>query len=85
MNLDDLKAFARRDWAGVERGKWRYWADRYHQEGSEPARRAATLLLAHARRLGHAGLTEQQRSDDFAHHVEMRDQLDRAACALTRR
>jgi hypothetical protein len=83
--MNDLRAFARRDWAGVERGKQQYWIERYRREGAAPARLAATLLLEHARRLGVAGPDDADRAADFAHHVEIRDLLDRAARAISRR
>ena len=81
----DLRAFADRDWAAAARGKQQYWADRYHRDGAAPARQVATLLLEHARRLGAAGLTDSERGADLAHHLEVRDRLDRAARALGRR
>jgi hypothetical protein len=83
MDPKDLRAFAARDWTATERGKQQYWADRYREDGPGPARLASTMLLEHARRLGL--LTAAQRADDLAHHVEVRDRLDRAARALARR
>jgi hypothetical protein len=85
MDPNHLRAFANRDWAAAERGKQQYWAERYHREGATPARQAATALLAHARRLGVAGLTDDERGADLAHHLEVRDRLDRAARALAGR
>ena len=84
MTADDLRAFARRDWAAVERSKRDFWADRFRQAGAEPARHAATALLERARRLGVAP-TARHRDDDLAGHVLVRDRLDRAARAFTRR
>jgi hypothetical protein len=81
----DLRAFANRDWAAVERGKQQYWADRYQRDGAAPARHAATLLFEHARRLGAAGLSDAERRDDLAAHLELRHRLDRAAGAFARR
>jgi hypothetical protein len=81
----DLRAFANRDWAAAERGTQQYWAERYRAAGAAPARHAATLLLQHARRLGAAGLSDNDRRTDLAHHLELRDRLDRAARAFTRR
>jgi len=85
VDPEDLRAFANRDWAAAARSKQQYWADRYHRDGTTPARQAATLLLEHARRLGAAGLTDGERRDDLAHHLELRDRLDRTARALARR
>ncbi len=85
VNPEDLRAFAYRDWAAAERAKQQYWAERYRGAGAAPARHAATLLLEHARRLGAAGLSARARRADLAHHLELRDRLDRAARAFTRR
>ncbi|HXG56981.1 MAG TPA: hypothetical protein VNJ03_16505 [Vicinamibacterales bacterium] len=82
MERDDLRAFAYRDWVAAERGKQQYWADRYRRGGSGPARHASTLLLEHARRLGSAILGDAERSVDLAHHIALRDRLDRAGRAL---
>lgn len=83
MDPNDLRAFVQRDWAAAERAKQQYWADRYRDEGGAPARHAATLLLEHAHRLG--VLDPADRRDDFAHHLEIRDRLDRAARAFADR
>ncbi|MEY4636477.1 MAG: hypothetical protein RJA55_2275 [Acidobacteriota bacterium] len=85
MDPDDLRAFVQRDWAAAARAKQQYWADRYRGEGGAPARHAATLLLEHARRLGVLRLSAADRRDDFAHHLEIRDRLDRAARAFADR
>ena len=84
MDPKDLRAFAQRDWAAAQRGKQEYWADRYRREGAAPARRAATQLFEHARRLGTIGRASD-RAEDFAHHVVVRDRLDRIARALASR
>lgn len=84
MKADDLRAFASRDWAAVERHKRDYWAERFQHSGAQPARTAANALLEHARRLGVTASVEQ-RDDDMAGHVLVRDRLDRAARAFTRR
>lgn len=85
MNPKDLRAFAQRDWAAAERAKHEYWADRYRRDGGALARQAATVLHEHARRLGAAGMDDADRGDDLAHHVTLRDRLDRAARALAGR
>jgi hypothetical protein len=85
VKRQDLRAFAQRDWAAVERSKWEFWAERFRREGSGPARHASRLLLDHARRLDASLLSDAQHADDLAHHVEVRERLDRAARALARR
>jgi hypothetical protein len=85
MHPDDLRAFARRDWDAAARNKQQYWVDRYRREGSGPARRASTLLLEHARRLGVGLFDDRHRADDVAQHCAMRNRLDRAYRALAGR
>ncbi|MEW6321205.1 MAG: hypothetical protein AB1635_08950 [Acidobacteriota bacterium] len=85
MHPDELRAFARRDWAATDRRRLAYWAERFRREGGRPARRAATDLVAHARRLGVRLADAERRADDFDHHTRMRERLDRAARAFAGR
>ena len=85
MTRDDVRAFLRRDWEAVAASKRDYWAERYRLAGSLPARQASTTLYEHARRLQSAIFGNAYRDEDLAHHQRVRDQLDRAARAITRR
>lgn len=85
MNPEDLQAFAGRDWAAAADAKLDYWAERFRRDGAGPARRASTLLLEHARRMGVSLLTEADRAVDLAHHATLCDRLDRAARAFAGR
>jgi hypothetical protein len=84
MRPEDLLAFARRDWQAIGRSRQAFWAERYRQDGGVAARRAATQLHEHARLLGCIAL-DDQRAEDFADHLRLRDRLDRAARALASR
>jgi hypothetical protein len=85
MERDDLRAFAHRNWAAAERSKQQYWVERFRRDGPGPARHASTLLLEHARRLGSVLLNGPDRAGDLAHHIALRNRLDRAGRALARR
>jgi hypothetical protein len=85
MDRDDLRAFVGRDWAAVAASKRAYWAERYRLEGSLPAQQASEALFEHARRLQSTIFSDAYRSDDLAHHLSVRDRLDRASRAITRR
>jgi hypothetical protein len=85
MRDEDLIAFARRDWQAIALGRFAFWAERYRREGGGPARRAATQLYDHARRICMGAFDERHRAADFADHVRLREQLDRAARALAGR
>jgi hypothetical protein len=82
---DDLIAFARRDWHAVGRSRLAFWVEQYRRDGGESARRAATQLYEHARRLHCVGVDAPHRGDDLAAHLRLRDRLDRAAHAFARR
>ena len=85
VNPDDLVRFVRRDWRALDRAKRDFWVERYRREGSGPARAAATALLAHVRALNAEFPSALQRAADLECHLRLRDQLDRAARAFTRR
>lgn len=80
-----LRQFAGRDWAGAATSKADYWAEMYRRDGPRVARQASTVLWQHARRV-HAGFpTDTDRERDLADHLALRQRLDVAARALTRR
>ena len=80
---DDLRRFARRDWAGAAAGKGDYWAQQYQQHGAVPARQAATALLQHMRAVQPDYPSPRFRDEDLADHHSLRQRLDRAAHAFT--
>ena len=82
MTPDDVRAFVGRDWAAIAASKRAYWAERYRLEGSLPARQASTALYEHARGLRSAIFGDAYRADDLAHHLQIRERLDRAARAI---
>ena len=85
MRLEDLRQFARRDWASAERAKRDYWADEYRRVGPAAARHASTLLLDHARRLHPGFPSDFDRAADLAYHLVVCAHLDRAARAFPSR
>jgi hypothetical protein len=85
MDPEALRRFARRDWAAVARVKRDHWAAQYRERGAGPARRAASQLLQHARCMHPGYPAPADRAIDFEHHLDVRDQLDRAARAIAGR
>jgi hypothetical protein len=85
MDRRAVEAFVGRDWHAVAASKVAYWADRFRQDGWRPAWNASDMLLLDVRRTRPEFPTEQDRRLDFAAHLKLRDRLDRAAHALTRR
>ena len=85
MTADDLRRFARRDWATAATRKRDYWAQQYEQHGAAPARQAATALLQHMRAVQPDYPSRRYRDEDLADHLSLRQRLDQAAHAFTSR
>jgi hypothetical protein len=85
VNADDLRRFARRDWAAAATGKRDYWVEQYQRHGAAPARMASTALLLHMRTVQPDFPSRTDRATDLADHRSLRQRLDRAAHAFTRR
>jgi hypothetical protein len=85
VNAEDLRRFARRDWAAVAALKRDYWTEQYRQHGPGPARAAATALLLHVQAVQPDYPSAQHRDEDLANHRALRQRLDRAAHAFPRR
>ena len=85
MDPDDLRRFARRDWAEAAARKRDYWSDQYHQHGAATARAASWALLVHVRAIRPDYPSVQHRDEDLVDHRTLRQRLDRAAHAFTRR
>jgi hypothetical protein len=78
VRQEDLRAFAQRDWAAVERAKLAFWARQYAEHGPAPAMRAAEMLRLHV--LAHARIAmPAQRRDDLAHHIRLKQRIDAAS------
>ncbi|MEQ1729260.1 MAG: hypothetical protein ABL982_12865 [Vicinamibacterales bacterium] len=85
MTSEELRRFARRDWASAAAGKGEYWAARYQQHGATPAREAAFALLQHMRTVQPDYPSARHREEDLADHQVLRHRLDLAAHAFTGR
>jgi hypothetical protein len=83
VDADDLRRFARRDWAGASARKADYWAGQYEQHGPAPARRASSALLVHMKIVQPDFPSRSDRDEDLADHQSLRQRLDRAAHAFT--
>jgi hypothetical protein len=77
VRLEDLRAFAQRDWARVERAKIAYWADLYKKNGNGASIRAADALRAHVQRFAPTAL-RAQRGLDIEDLVRFKGRIDAA-------
>lgn len=85
MDAKALRAFAARDWQLLEAGKREHWAAELRVHGAAALFRAAQMLREHARRTCPDWPTADDRAEDLAHHVRMKQLLDRAAYACSGR
>jgi hypothetical protein len=81
MDREKIRAFALRDRSAVAAAKEDWWAGR----GRAAALHASRALWAHARLVRPDWPTARDRADDLAHHVALKERLDRAARVFTRR
>ncbi len=85
MDRDALRAYARRDWAVLERLDRAHWADTIAGQDPNAGFRAAGALAEHARRVRPDWPTAADRQRDLDHHIALKRRMDHAASALTRR
>ena len=75
MNAEDIRAFARRDWAAVAETKARYWAERKRAVTPEEALAVAEVLRQHARTLRPDWPDSRERDEDCAVHMRVSEAL----------
>lgn len=79
MDPNDLREFAMRDRARVQDAKAQYWAERFRDLGWEANWHTAQELATYVRRVRPDFPTARDRDEDLAHHIRLKDLLDRAA------
>jgi hypothetical protein len=82
MDPADIRAFVQRARGEVEREKRDYWAKQYAEGSYLRTLEASQALYEHVRRLRPDFPTERDRAEDLAHHVALKQLLDRASRAL---
>jgi hypothetical protein len=82
MDPYHLREFAMRDRTLVQEAKADYWAERFREQGWEANWHTAQELATYVRRVRPDFPTKRDRDEDFAHHVKLKDLLDRAAHAF---
>ncbi|HVH58553.1 MAG TPA: hypothetical protein VM791_19965 [Vicinamibacterales bacterium] len=80
-----VHAYVSRDWAQGEAAERSHWADIYRRDGSRALWSAAQGLFVYMRAIRPEFPDDGMRTEDLAHHVRVKDHLDRAAHAFTRR
>ena len=82
MDPADLRAFAHRARLEVEQQKRAHWVQRFHEGDGNATLRAAHALYDYVRRVRPDYPTEQDRAEDLAHHIALKQLIDRASRAL---
>jgi hypothetical protein len=83
MDPADLRAFAHRARLEVEQQKRAHWARRFREGDGSATLRAGHELYAYVRRVRPDYPTARDRAEDLAHHIALKELIDRASRALT--
>jgi len=83
VNDDDVRAYAQRAWHVLTELERDHWARELSEHGPLATLEASQALWAHMRRVRPDWPTETDRSADLAHHVVLKQAIDRAARAFT--
>ena len=84
MDSRAIEEFVGRDWERVAAAKGAYWADRFRREWRSTWD-ASQALLVHVLNARAPFRSERERAADLAAHVALRERLDLAGHALSRR
>jgi hypothetical protein len=82
MNSADIRAFARRDYALLERFKEEHRARRFREQGASATLEVAEALFEHARQAAPDFPSERYRKDDLEHHIRLKHLIERTAHAF---
>ena len=80
---EDIRTFARRDWARVQRAKIAHWTREYEEKASGPSLRAADALRAHVARFAPTAL-QSGRASDLEDLLRLKGRIDAANAGLCR-
>ena len=78
MRDDDLRAYAARQWSIAQASELDHWA---HELAANPLAtfEASQALWVYMRQMNPDWPTDAERREDLAHHVEVKQMIDRAA------
>ena len=82
MKREDLRAYAQRAWHAAETLKQEHWAREVAEPGPLVTFEASQALWEHMRALRPDWPTPEERRADLAHHVALKQLIDRAAGAF---
>lgn len=79
-----IEEFVGRDWGQAAASKGAHWAEEFRREWRSTWD-VSQALLVHMLRTGTPSLSERDRAADLSAHMTLRERLDRAGDALSRR
>ena len=82
MKREDLRAYAQRAWHVAERMKQEHWAREVAERGPLATFEASQALWEHMRILRPDWPSPEERREDLAHHVALKQLIDRTAGAF---
>jgi hypothetical protein len=82
VDPDHLRAYAQRAWQLLDALEHEHWARELGARGPGATLEASQALWAHMRRVRPDWPTEADRRADLAHHVALKQAIDRAAGAF---
>jgi hypothetical protein len=82
MELDDVRAYARRAWRLQAQLEREHWLRERAERGALSTFEASQALWTHMRRVRPDWPTEADRRADLAHHLALKRALERAASAV---
>lgn len=82
MRREDLRAYAQRAWQAAEALKQEHWAREVAERGPLATFEASQLLWEHMRFVRPDWPSPAERREDLAHHVMLKQLIDRAAGAF---
>lgn len=81
MKREDLRAYAQRDWHVAETLKQEHWVREVAERGPMATFEASQALWEHMRSLRPDWPSPDERHEDLAHHIALKQLIDRAAGA----
>jgi hypothetical protein len=82
VERDDLRAYAQRAWHALTELERAHWARELFERGPLATLHASQALWAHMRRIRPDWPTPEDRQRDLAHHIALKQAIDRAARVL---
>lgn len=79
MKQEDVRAYAQRAWQRAERLKQEHWAREIAERGPLATFEASQALWEHMRSLRPDWPSPEERREDLAHHLALKQLIDRTA------